>query len=223
VNGDLNLKLLRIYNLMLHKSGNRNWWPAETDIEMIFGAIFAQFVTWKNVETAICNLKDSNLMGINEICDIDEDFLGELIIATRFYKQKASKLKIFCNYIKENYRSDINQFLSLDIKRLRKELLSIYGIGEETCDSIILYAARKSIFVVDSYTKRIFARIGIVDSEKISYKKMQKVFMDNLEADVSLFNDFHAQIVNVGNLFCYNNKPNCIDCYINTECKKILA
>ncbi|MCX8128492.1 MAG: endonuclease III domain-containing protein [Clostridia bacterium] len=218
MNKKINSDLLKIYDLMYNKDGHRNWWPAETGFEMIIGALLAQFVSWKNVTTAIDNLKAEGLLSINEISSIDTGKLENLIRATRFYKQKAKKLKVFCSYLMDNYNCDLNKFFDKDLYSLRKELLSLYGIGEETADSIILYAAEKPIFVVDSYTRRVFGKLGYFN-KNTSYGEMQKFFMDNLEHNVELFNDFHAQIDGVGAEYCLNKNPRCDECPVNIFCK----
>ncbi|HOM02194.1 MAG TPA: endonuclease III domain-containing protein [Acetivibrio sp.] len=216
---EINRKLKEIYNLMYERNGSQNWWPADTQFEVVVGALLAQFVSWKNVETAIQNLERENLLSIEGICNAETEKLEELVRSTRFYKQKARKLKEFCGYVKEKYNADLDNFFDKDIYELRDELLSLYGIGEETADSIILYAAEKPIFVVDAYTRRVFGRLGYF-KEDITYGQMQKFFMDNLEHDTKLFNDFHAQIVGVGNKHCNGKKTDCKTCPLESICKK---
>lgn len=198
--------------------GPRHWWPAETRFEVIVGAILTQFVSWKNVTIAIDNLKNSGLLSIEGICKAESEELEELIRSTRFYKQKAKKLKGFCKHVKDKYNGVLNEFLSKDMLELRNELLSLYGIGEETADSIILYAAEKPIFVVDAYTRRIYSRLGFFN-EDISYREMQDFFMDNLKHDVQMFNEYHALIDGVGNNFCSNTKPKCNKCPLERVCQ----
>lgn len=208
---------MKIYYLMFEKTGSRNWWPAKTDFEVVVGAILTQFVSWKNVEKAIGNMERRGLLGINEICSADNNELEDLIKCTRFYKQKAKKLKNFCCYVKNNYKGNLHNLFNKDMSRLRKELLCLYGIGEETADCIILYAAQKPIFVVDAYTKRIYNRLGYFD-ENIKYANMQKFFMDNLNHDVLFFNEYHAQIDGIGSNYCSGKNPKCNECPLNIIC-----
>jgi len=210
-----------IYELMFDHFGPRNWWPAETNLEMIAGALLTQFVSWKNVEAAIKNLKDEGLLDISALCEVDTARLEELVKPARFFRQKAKKLKAFSMHVKTNYGGDLQKLLDKDMYELRDELLSLYGIGEETADSIVLYAAEKPIFVVDAYTRRIFSRLGFFEGD-VSYGKMQQFFMDNLEHDVKLFNEYHAQIVGVGNNYCSNKKPKCAYCPLAGKCKSII-
>jgi endonuclease-3 related protein len=214
----INRELLNIYQIMLQKNGPRHWWPADSKLEMIIGAILTQFVSWKNVTIAIDNLKRLNLLSIEAIHSIENEKLEEHIRCTRFFKQKARKLKEFCSYIVNNYDGDLEEFLSKEIPDLRKELLSLYGIGEETADCIILYASYKPIFVVDAYTRRIYSRLGYF-KEDIKYKDMQKFFMNNIEPDTNLYNEYHAQIDGVGSHYCFSQNPDCNGCPINLICK----
>jgi endonuclease-3 related protein len=210
-------ELMEIYNTMLVKEGHRKWWPGDTPLEISIGAILTQFVSWGNVETAIEELKNNDLLDLREISKVDTGKLERFILSTRFYKQKARKLKGFANYIINNYSGSLSEFFKLDIKTLRNELLHIWGIGEETADSIILYAANKPVFVVDEYTKRIFNRMDYIDRNE-SYSSIQNFFHRNLDKDTKLFNDYHAQIVNLGNNYCKKRKPKCDSCPLGELC-----
>lgn len=210
-------KLLEIYHRLYYYFGPQHWWPAESELEVIIGAILTQSVSWKNVELAIHNLKKEGVLTISGIVNIDKARLASLIRSTLYYNQKADKLKRFCEYVVKNYDGDIFKLLSKDIKDLRAELLSIKGIGKETADSIILYAARKPIFVVDAYTKRIFHRLGYF-SENEDYQSVQNLFMKNLPLDVQMFNEYHALIVALGKEFCTSQKPKCSECPLNEVC-----
>ncbi|RCX20151.1 DNA-3-methyladenine glycosylase III [Anaerobacterium chartisolvens] len=214
----LNRALMDIYGSMYEKEGSRHWWPAENDFEMIVGAILTQFVSWKNVTTAIENLKRENLLSIEGICSANIEILEELIRCTRFYKQKAKKLKVFCLHVESRYRGSLDKMFENDLYDLRRELLSLYGIGKETADCIILYAARKPIFVVDAYTRRVFGRLGYFKEDE-SYDNMQRFFMDNLEHDTELFNEYHAQIDGVGSKYCLGKSPLCPECPLSKICK----
>ncbi|QSZ28151.1 endonuclease III domain-containing protein [Aceticella autotrophica] len=209
--------LLDIYNKLFSFFGPQNWWPADSAFEVIIGAILTQSVSWKNVEKAIINLKDEGILSIEGIINVQNQKLANLIRSTLYHNQKADKLKRFCLYVKEKYDSDIFKIFDKNIYELRKELLLIKGIGKETADSIILYAANKPIFVVDAYTKRIFTRLGYLKGNE-DYQIVQDFFMNNLPCNTYLFNEYHALIVALGKNYCQGKNPCCDICPLKTLC-----
>jgi endonuclease-3 related protein len=203
---------------MLEHFGPRGWWPGDSDFEICVGAILTQSVSWKNVAKAIDNLKNAGLLNLNKMYQAAPEAIENCIIPTLYYRQKAKKLKAFVGHVTEKYAGDLSLFLAKDQGSLREELLSLFGIGPETADSIILYAAKMPVFVVDAYTRRIFARLGLFNDD-ISYVGMQDFFMRYLAHDVSFYNEYHALIVGVGNRFCSNKKPKCDKCPLTGLCK----
>jgi endonuclease-3 related protein len=193
--------------------GPQGWWPAETPFEVILGAILTQNTAWKNVAAAISNLRRHDLLIFENICRVYPQHLAVLIRSSGFYNQKAKKIKNFCNHVLTKWGGSLENFLALDLEPLRSELLSIRGIGPETADSIILYAAFKPSFVVDTYTYRIFSRHGWVE-ESIGYEDLREYFMGALDADLALFQEFHALIVRTGHLYC-RKKALCSGCPLN--------
>lgn len=214
----INLKLMGIYDNMLKFFNPRGWWPGETKFEICVGAILTQSVSWKNVAKAITNLKNVGLLDLDAMHESPQEEIEKCIVPTLYFRMKARKLKEFVTHVIENYDGNLQLLLERPLKELREELLGIYGIGQETADSILLYAAEKPVFVVDAYTKRVFSRIGLF-SEKITYNQMQEYFMSRLQPDVPFFNEYHALIVGVGNTFCSNKNPKCRECPVVTFCK----
>lgn len=224
--------ILNIYNKLLSYFGPQLWWPVTNEnsikptyekrdrlterqkLEICIGAILTQNTSWKNVEIAIVNLNKENLIDIRKIKKVDKKKLARLIKSSGYYNQKAIKVKTFAKYVAENYKGNLKEFFRKDVERLRKELLTIKGIGNETADSIILYAANKPIFVVDAYTKRIFKRLGYKEE---TYEELQNLFMENLEKDTNLFNEYHALLVELGKKIC-KTKPICSKCPIKELC-----
>ncbi|MBL7148821.1 MAG: endonuclease III domain-containing protein [Candidatus Cloacimonetes bacterium] len=214
----IDFKIHHIYELLQNSFGPQNWWPGETTDEIIIGAILTQRVSWNNVETAIENLKQNNLCTIEHIHYANIEDLAPLIRSTLYYNQKAKKLKNFAEFLFTGYNGDLDRMFRTEIAELRRQLLQIKGIGEETADSILLYAGGKPVFVIDTYTKRIFSRLGIT-KPGWNYAQYQQVFTVNLPQDVSLFNDYHAQIVHLGKHFC-KQKPLCDECPLDNLCEK---
>jgi len=203
-------KLLQIYNKLYKTIGPRHWWPGDSPFEVIIGAILTQNTSWKNVEKAIAALKEKNLLDAQRLFTMEERLLAETIKSSGFFNIKAKRIKTFIRFLFENYHGSLEKMFSEDVNLLREKLLKINGIGPETADSILLYAGEKPIFVVDAYTKRILTRHNLI-SESASYNGIQELFMENLEQDESMFNEYHALFVHVGKHFC-KRIPNCEDC-----------
>ena len=202
--------LMEIYNLLLSSFGPQNWWPAETELEMMVGAVLTQNTSWNNVEKAILNLKEKSLLSIQNLSQIPSSLLAEYIRPSGYYNLKAKRLKNLINCIVNKYNGDITTLFSLETETIREELLMVKGIGLETADSIVLYGAERPLFVVDTYTHRIVTRHGLIE-EEAGYNDLQSFFMDNLSHDVDLFKEFHALIVKTGKDFC-RKKPSCSEC-----------
>lgn len=203
--------LIKIYSRLLGQFGKRNWWPAETPFEVMVGAILAQNTNWKNVSKAIENLKKRNLLQPERLAELTSEEIESLIKPSGYYRQKAKKLKSFLYYfLKPPINGSVLKMRKIPKDKLRKELLSIYGIGPETADSILLYALGKRVFVIDAYTRRIFARLGLTPPDA-SYDELKEFFETHLPKRISIYNDFHAQIVALGNKYC-RKKPRCNGC-----------
>ncbi|MFZ5648510.1 MAG: endonuclease III domain-containing protein [Bacillota bacterium] len=210
--------LLKIYEKMDSHFGPRGWWPAETPFEVCVGAILTQNVAWRNVVKAISALREEGLLGVEPIYHASIEKIGILIRPTRYFNQKARRLKDFCALVVEKHQSDLDRLFSLPVRDLRRELLGVKGIGKETADSIILYAAQKPVFVVDSYTARIFSRLGIIPGDW-GYDRIQEFFTGNLPSSVELFNQYHALIDGTGHYYCSGNSPRCGDCPLSVICR----
>lgn len=209
------MTLLQIYKRLYKFYGPQGWWPGHTRFEIIVGAILTQNTAWCNVEKAIINLKSEKLLSPEKVKSVSSRSLAALIRPAGYYNIKTKRLKNFIISLYSKYGGSLAKLSSENIDKLRKILLSINGIGPETCDSIMLYAFKKPIFVVDAYTKRVFSRHGFFN-EGTGYHEVQKFFMDNLPKGERLYNEYHALIVRLGKEFC-RTKPNCEKCPLNTS------
>ena len=210
--------LLDIYHRLYKAYGPQNWWPGETRFEVIVGAILTQQVSWNAVERAIAALKDNGLMDPKALARAPVERIASLIRPTIYYNQKARKLKAFLEFLERRHRGDLDELFALPLTKLREELLSVHGIGEETADSIILYAAGKPSFVVDAYTRRILARLGLIAGNE-PYDEIRTLFMENLPPDVRLYNEYHALLVRHGKERCRKRDPRCDNCSLGEICQ----
>ena len=195
--------MIEIYNKLLDQFGHKLWWPADTPFEVVVGAILTQQTKWENVEKAIRNLNERRLLDAQSLSRSQLDEIEGLVRCTGFYRQKAKRLKDISTFFLEN--PDV---LEKPGDELRKVLLSLKGIGEETADSIVLYAADKPRFVIDAYTRRMCRCLGIEGD----YGELQSVFESSIQQDVPLYKEFHALIVEYGKQFC--GKKRCAECIL---------
>lgn len=208
-------RLLNIFETLLLAFGKRNWWPGETELEVIVGAILTQNTSWRNVEKAIANLKANDLLDFDALLSIDNYELGGIIKSSGFYNQKTKKIKSFLQVIHNLFNGSMYYIRNYDTSFLRKLMLGINGIGPETADSILLYALNRPVFVVDSYTKRFLYNHKLYDGSW-KYDDVQNFFMANLPRDTYLFNEFHALIVCLCQTYC-KKLPECLSCPLNNE------
>jgi len=210
--------LLEVYRRLYQKYGPQGWWPGDGPLDVIIGAILTQAAAWTNVEIAIANLKEAGCWSLGAIDSRPEEALAAIIRPSGYFNAKARKLKAFASHVQANHAGNLDKMLSQEAGALRAELLSIHGIGPETADDIVLYAAGKPSFVIDSYTRRIVQRMGIAgDGQANSYESCQALFHDNLPADAPLFNEYHALLDRHAKEACAKT-PRCHGCCLLDLC-----
>lgn len=209
-------ELINIYQLLFDHYGPRNWWPADSSFEMAIGAILTQNTNWRNVEKAIANLSADDVLNCAAICTLSRERLEELIRPSGFFRQKAERLQLFACYLRKNYQGNLEKMLQQPLAPLRKELLALKGIGPETADSILLYAGGHPSFVVDTYTGRLFTRLGLL-SNKEKYEQIRSLFMQQLPPQAALYNEYHALIVIQCKEHC-RKRPLCPGCPLESVC-----
>jgi endonuclease-3 related protein len=201
--------------------GPQEWWPGDSPLEIMIGAVLTQNTNWTNVQKAIVNLKKAKALNLNILKKINANKLAQLIRPSGYYNIKAKRLKNLINFVFSEYDGSLEKMFSESDRRLRIKLLDVNGIGRETADSIMCYAAGKKVFVIDAYTKRIYSRLGVCKKD-IDYDDLQSIFYKHLKKDYQLFNEYHALIVNLGKNYC-KPKPACNNCplkgLINGKCK----
>jgi len=170
-------------------------------LEIAVGAILTQNTNWSNVEKAIGNLKREGLLDVRRLQESDGEVLAETIRPSGFFRVKARRLRAFIDFLVGRYDGSMELMAREDAPALRERLLAVHGIGEETADSILLYALGKPVFVIDAYTRRVLSRHGIADGSA-SYGHLQSLFHRELERDAAIYNEFHALFVRVGKECC---------------------
>jgi len=215
-NQQVDQALLDIYQRLMARYGPQYWWPAQEPFEVIVGAILTQSAAWGNVEKAIANLRSAEALSPKALRRLPLDKVATLVYPCGYYNAKAHKLKSFVHWLGEHYNDALDELFDADTDYLRNQLLSVHGIGQETADSIILYAANKPIFVIDAYTQRIVERIGLAPNSN-NYSAFQTLFMQHLPNDTGLFNEYHALLVCLGKDAC-RRQPLCQQCCLSDIC-----
>lgn len=203
--------LMQMYQALLAVLGPSKWWPAQSPFEVAVGAILTQNTSWTNVEKAIANLREHDLLTPARLAAASPEDVQRHIRPSGFFRQKTAKLGAFLDFLNELQGVDFSVFDGWETQALRNCLLSIKGIGPETADGILLYALHRPVFVVDAYTARICHRHGMV-GEDVGYDELQALFTDRLPRDVALFNEYHALLVRTGKQWCRKKTPNCAAC-----------
>jgi len=213
--------LLDVYHRLYAAYGPQHWWPGDSAFEIIAGAILTQSAAWSNVEQALGKLKAAGALSPEGIAGLPESELAHLVRPSGYYNAKARKLKAFVRLLDRDFGGDLEAMLGSPIDELREALLSTHGIGPETADSILLYAAGRPVFVIDAYTRRTFSRLGSA-AERDTYEGWQRLFAESLPFSAPLFNEYHALIVRHGKDVC-RKRPLCGECPLAASCPFALA
>jgi endonuclease-3 related protein len=203
--------LTDVYNRLLERFGRQSWWPAETPLEVMVGAVLVQNTAWRNVEKAIKNLRDAGMLDARRLAAAHAEELAELIRPAGYYRVKTGRLQNLMRLVTERYDGSVEKMFATDPSELRGELLTVTGIGRETADSILLYAGNLPFFVIDTYTHRVLARHGWIDFEA-DYDALQSHCTGQLPDDVETYNEMHALVVELGKTYCHKKQPQCDGC-----------
>lgn len=204
----------QVYHDLHAANGPQQWWPADTPFEVMVGAVLTQNTAWTNVEKAIANLKEGNALTPEAILQAHPRRLAAWLRPSGYFNVKARRLRALCAWLSEN--GGVDTLAAWPTVKLREGLLSVAGIGPETADDILLYAFHRPVFVIDAYTRRIFARLGLIAGDE-GYEVLRTRFERALPSDVALFNEYHALIVRHGKDVC-RKRPRCERCVLRAHC-----
>ncbi|MES2997885.1 MAG: endonuclease III domain-containing protein [Pseudomonadota bacterium] len=207
--------LLDIYQYLLNSYGRQAWWPADSPFEVMIGAMLTQNTRWSNVEKALDNLKQRMNLDPVSLLSLSQETLEVCLKPAGYFRVKTQCLQSYCHwYLSQGGFSGLQK---LKTQALREVLLKVRGIGPETADDILLYAFARPVFVIDAYTRRLLARLGIIKGNS-NYEDLRSLFEKNLPKRVDLYQQFHALIVLHAKQHCWKNKPNCENCVFETGC-----
>ena len=210
-------RLTAIYRRLLRRRGPAGWWPGETPFEVCLGAILTQNTSWTNVEKALAVLRERGLLAFTPLRALPAETLAPLIRSSGYFNVKARRLGEFLGFLAREYGGRVEDMAREEALVLREKLLAVAGVGRETADSIVLYAAGLPVFVIDAYTRRIFSRLGLIRGDE-DYDEIRAMFERHLPRDAALYNDYHAQIVLLGKDVCRKTAPRCQVCPLDDLC-----
>jgi endonuclease-3 related protein len=212
--------LAAVYERLLRHRGPAGWWPAATPFEVCVGAILVQNTAWPNAEMALAALRSAGRMSYARVAGLGHEELAELIRSSGCYNVKARRLAAFVAFLGRDYGGRVEAMSARDPRALRAQLLAVSGIGRETADSIVLYAAGLPLFVIDAYTRRVFTRLGLIAGNE-TYDELQHRFMAALPEDAALYNEYYAQIDLHAKDVCRRKRPDCARCPLDSVCPKL--
>jgi endonuclease III related protein len=206
------------YETLLRTFGPQGWWPSEGTFETAVGAVLTQGTAWKNAEAALRNLRDARALTPEGLGALGEEAIRRLVAPAGFQTRKASTLRRLALLVGST-TDGWNATLALEKTALRARLLGVRGIGPETADAIVLYAARRPSFVVDTYTRRFASRHSLARREA-GYEELQRLFESCLPRDPRLLGEYHALLVELGKRYC-RKTPRCCDCPLYGSLPKV--
>jgi endonuclease-3 related protein len=208
-------KALRaVFDRLLAAYGPQRWWPGETALEVMVGAVLTQNTAWRNVERAIANLKASGALDAHRIAAMPASELAALIRPAGYFNVKARRLQAFCHFLIDAGGAPALGELATPV--LRRRLLAVHGIGPETADDMLLYAFGRPVLVVDTYTRRLFERLGLAGGGE-SYEVLREGVERALGPDAGLYNELHGLIVRHAKAACAK-VPRCPECCLRRLC-----
>jgi endonuclease-3 related protein len=207
-------RLRAVYRRLHARYGPQHWWPARTPFEVIVGAVLTQNTAWSNVERAIANLEAAGALTPEALLALPLPELAALLRPSGYFNVKAGRLRAVCHwYVAAGGRARLRRWSG---GRLRAALLDLHGVGPETADDILLYAFDRPVFVIDAYTRRLFARLGLIVGDE-PYAALGAAYEQALGADAPLFNEYHALIVRHAKEAC-RPRPRCAGCCLRRLC-----
>lgn len=202
--------LSELFYRLSEEYGPQHWWPAQTQEEIVVGAILTQNTAWTNVVRAIANLRAAGALNFAALRDLPQSRMEELIRPSGTYRVKAARLKAFVEYLWQYHEGQLESLLAGDVEEARARLLTIHGIGPETADAILLYAGGRATFVVDAYTRRVFRRHKLIEPSA-GYESIRAFVHRDIPPQAHTYNEFHALLVEVGKRHC-RTRARCTGC-----------
>lgn len=206
MSGSSSTKLEKLIRSLTGWYGEIEWWPGYAE-EVMIGAILTQQTHWENVERALALLKKRDLCAFDAIMKADIRDIEDAIRCTGFYRIKTHRLRSLATHVIQNY-GGVDKMAGVPTDEIRKGLLNVQGIGDETADCILCYGLLRTSFVIDAYTERIVRCIGVTERKE----HLKGLFEQILPLDNHVYRQTHAHIVEYAKEFC--GKKRCTECIL---------
>ena len=208
-------RLLRLYRALHRRFGPQRWWPSRTPYEIAVGAVLTQHTAWANAARAIAALRARRLLSPARVAALEVASLARVIRSAGTHRVKARRLQALTRWILERLDGRLRRMRTMPLGPLRAGLLEVAGLGPETADAILLYAAGRPVFVADAYARRVLARHRLI-GPRAGYEEVRDWLESHLPSDPELFNEFHALLVAVGKSNC-RSLPRCEGCVLRFD------
>jgi len=202
-------RLRHLHEILERAYGPQHWWPGDSPFEVVLGAYLTQNTSWSAAARSLANLRAAGALTPSGLRHLPLDELKTLIRPSGFFTRKAPALKAFLAMLDQEYSGSLEALAAVPTPELRRRLLSLPGVGQETADAILLYALNHPVPVVDEYLRRIAVRHGLANPapgpkgyEQLTHLVRSAFASANANAHLRLYNEAHALIVAVGKTHC---------------------
>ncbi len=214
-------RLDEAYHALLAEYGRQGWWPIDgpphtAALEVCVGAILVQHARWESAAAVLVGLREASALSVEALATLPLARIEQLVRGAGTYRSKARALRSFAERVRTSPGGTVECFLDGDAEAVRQRCLGVWGVGPETADAIVLYAARRPTFVVDAYARRLLARLGCELPE--GYEPARRLLLDAVGDDVARLAEWHALIVAHGKARCGARAPHCEGCPLLDAC-----
>lgn len=211
-------RLARLAGRLERQAVGRGWWPYRDPFTIALSAVLTQQTRWESAAAGIERLRERGLLDPARLAVADRRTVESALRVTGFYRQKARSVRGIARRVVERHGADMARALEGPLPAAREELLGWPGVGPETADAILLFAGRRPVFVVDTYTRRLMERFGALRAgSRPPYDAVQGAWHASVPPAASRYAKLHAAIVDLSKSHC-RRKPVCGPCPLRPGC-----
>ena len=192
------LSITQLYRALAQEIGPSGWWPADSKLEIMLGALLVQNTNWRNVARSLQNLKAATAFQADALLALDQAQLTELIRPSGFYHNKAIAIRTVATWFAQ-YQWDYTQIATHFGTTLRSELLTLRGVGQETADVFLVFIFDQPAFIADHYARLLFQQLGYANTQ--TYAGLQRQIQLPANFTFQDAQEFHGLIDEFGKQF----------------------